>query len=188
MRAFLFHTITTLSTNNQTIAMSESSVIQEEVKKALDFLNNKLKSVNDLVYPVGSIYMSVNSTSPATLFGGTWVALNEGRVLIGAGKAYPAGSTGGEASHTLTTAEMPSHNHSGSTASAGSHTHYFSYASGWGQGADGYIRMHEGTGKTKTTSSSGSHSHTVSIDSAGGGSAHNNMQPYLSVYMWKRTA
>ena len=71
--------------------------------------------------------MSVSPTSPATLFGGTWEALDQGRVLIGAGSSHPAGEEGGEETHKLTSSEMPSHNHSlsvsGSTTSTGSHSH-----------------------------------------------------------------
>lgn len=75
------------------------------------------------VYPVGSIYMSVNPTNPNSLFGGTWEALDQGRVLIGAGAAHPAGETGGEETHVLTPDEMPEHTHSGSTSIEGSHDH-----------------------------------------------------------------
>lgn len=82
----------------------------------------------DLIYPVGSIYMNVNSTSPATLFGGTWEQLKD-RFLLGAGDTYTEGDTGGSANHTLTTDEMPSHNHTftGSAVTSGdisaNHTH-----------------------------------------------------------------
>ena len=179
-------------------------------------------------YPIGSIYMSVNATSPATLFGGTWEALDQGRVLIGAGTSHPAGEEGGEETHKLTSSEMPSHGHSlsvsGSTTSAGSHSHSrgdmnitagledalmdvargtgaFSVNTkgtspyGGGQGAGLYKKNASFSASkswTGTTSSAGSHSHTVSISgsigSAGDGEAHTNMQPYLSVYMWKRIA
>ena len=64
----------------------------------------------DNVWPVGSIYMSVNSTNPGTLFGGTWQRLKD-RFLLGAGDTYAAGSQGGEATHTLTIDEMPAHSH-----------------------------------------------------------------------------
>ena len=67
-------------------------------------------SLVNLVYPVGSIYMSVNSTSPQTLFGGTWEEI-QARFLLGNSSLTPAGSTGGESSHILTTSELPSHNH-----------------------------------------------------------------------------
>lgn len=81
----------------------------------------KRNALLDLTYPVGSVYLSTASTSPATLFGGTWERI-QGRFLLAASSAYAAGSTGGEASHTLTANEMPSHNHGGATGSAGSHT------------------------------------------------------------------
>lgn len=186
-------------------------------------------SMDPLVaYPVGSIYMSVNSTNPSQLFGGTWVALNEGRVLIGAGTSYPAGSTGGEATHTLTVNEMPSHSHSGSTGSTGDHSHTrgsmnitssstaATQIGHWSEKTDtftvgaiqsitlgnygpraqssyrtGYYKVlnfDASRNWSGSTSSTGSHSHSMSLDNTGGGSAHNNMQPYLSVYMWKRTA
>jgi hypothetical protein len=78
------------------------------------------------MYPVGSIYMSVSSTSPATLFGGTWEQIQD-TFLLAAGTTYTAGTTGGSSSHILTTDELPSHTHgipslSGS-ASGGSHNH-----------------------------------------------------------------
>lgn len=83
-------------------------------------------------YPVGAIYVSTVATSPSELFGGTWEALEQGRVLIGQGTDYAAGSTGGEKEHAITTAEMPGHTHalggssgvSGTTGTASSsHTH-----------------------------------------------------------------
>lgn len=125
------------------------------------------KDVGLAAYPVGAIYMSLVSTSPATLFGGTWEALDEGRVLIGANSTYPVNSTGGEFEHTLTVEEMPSHTHN-----------YKYYNSGYrgtllGGGSGEYI--HSGS---RTTLNSGS---------TGGSQPHNNMQPYLAVYMWKRT-
>ena len=76
----------------------------------------------DYIYPVGSIYMSVNTTSPSVLFGGVWEQI-QGRFLLASDTNNPVGTTGGEATHTLTTAEMPSHTHSGSSVSAGAHTH-----------------------------------------------------------------
>ena len=78
------------------------------------------ENIINLVYPVGSIYMSVNNVSPATFIGGTWEQLKD-RFLLGAGSSYSAGSTGGAATHTLTTAQMPSHTHT--TDSQGAHTH-----------------------------------------------------------------
>ena len=81
-----------------------------------------VSTVLDKVYPVGSIYMSVNSTNPKTLFGGTWVQIKD-RFLLAAGTTYKAGATGGEAAHTLTASEMPSHNHAGYYPNAGAADH-----------------------------------------------------------------
>ena len=72
--------------------------------------NIEKTSLLEMVYPVGSIYMSVNATNPSALFGGTRVKI-EGRFLLGSGGGYSLGATGGEATHTLTTNEMPKHNH-----------------------------------------------------------------------------
>lgn len=121
------------------------------------------------VYPVGSIYMSLEPTDPGTLFGGTWERLKD-RFLLAAGDSYSAGATGGEATHTLTKDEMPSHNH---------------YAAING-GTDSY-------GQNRTTIGSFAnkaqgYSDSSTIFATGGGNAHNNMPPYLAVYMWKRTA
>ena len=113
-------------------------------------------------YPVGSIYMSVNSTSPSTLFGGTWERIQD-RFLIAAGSTYKAGGTGGEATHTLTVNEMPAH----------SHGLYASDMTGISSNACRYGEYAQRTVQSKST---------------GGGSAHNNMPPYLAVYVWKRTA
>ena len=118
----------------------------------------------DLVYPVGAIYLSTSSTSPQALFGGSWEQI-QGRFLLCAGGGYAAGSTGGEASHTLTVDEMPPH------------THYV-YGSGFSPGA----------GLTASVDASSDASSPLAASSAGGGSAHNNMPPYLAVYAWKRTA
>jgi microcystin-dependent protein len=75
------------------------------------------------IYPVGAYYISESATNPATLFGfGTWELLTD-RTLMGAGSSYAVGAQGGEATHTLTVAEMPSHTHSGSSNSTGAHTH-----------------------------------------------------------------
>ena len=130
--------------------------------------------VLDNVYPVGSIYMNVNSTNPGTLFGGTWEQI-QGRFLLGMSSSYPAGSQGGEAEHTLTEAEMPSHNHAmayGPDSSAGSTGFPYGIAAG------------------SATNSAGGRGYASNLGtfSAGGGQPHNNMPPYLSVYIWKRTA
>lgn len=124
------------------------------------------------IYPVGAVYISTVGTSPATLFGGTWAQI-QNVFLLAAGSGYAAGSTGGEATHTLTVAEMPSHNHT-STA----------YYEGTGaQQATAAKMIYRDNGTTSYISSG-----TSFVDRTGSGQAHNNMPPYEAVYMWKRTA
>lgn len=120
------------------------------------------------IYPVGSIYMSVSSTSPATLFGGTWERIKD-TFLLSAGNTYSAGATGGEATHKLTVDEMPSH------------THAIYYYLSSGSKSFGYSFQDKGEPSSQTTPSGG-------IVNTGGSTAHNNMPPYLAVYVWKRTA
>lgn len=151
----------------------------------------------DSIYPVGSIYMSVNSTSPGTLFGGTWSQL-QNRFLLGAGSSYTAGNTGGASTVTLTTSQIPSHTHtftgSSATTSSDSHTHTVPNTKGDNSGSGNKCESWasaSASGRTVTTSSD-SHTHTLTAkgtnSSTGGGGSHNNMPPYLVVYMWKRTA
>lgn len=121
-------------------------------------------NIVNLIYPIGSIYISVNSVSPSILFGGTWEQLKD-RFLLGSGDTYTAGVTGGEATHTLTIEEIPSHTHSGVRRSS--------------------VGV---TGSKSTGSSASTNNTTYDTDATGGGQAHNNMPPYLAVYMWKRIA
>lgn len=123
----------------------------------------------DNVYPVGSIYMSVNSTNPKNLFGGTWEQI-QGRFLFGMNSSYPAGSTGGEITHALTIDEMPEHNH----------TIY--YPNSGGPYGNANISYPEGSSTNMTWCAE-----MCKTAPTGGSAAHNNMPPYLSVYIWKRT-
>lgn len=122
----------------------------------------------DNVYPVGSIYMSVNSTNPKNLFGGTWEQI-QGRFLFGMNSSYPAGSTGGEITHKLTQGEMPKHNH----------IIYAPNAGGPEEGA--------ALGFPEVSSSNTWWVAASMTGKTGENEAHNNMPPYLSVYIWKRT-
>lgn len=117
-------------------------------------------------YPVGSIYMSVNNINPSNFFGGTWEEIKD-KFLLSAGDIYSAGSTGGEETHTLTVDEMPNHSHS-------------------------YIAFNKNITNTDQIAGacvvSTQDPYTDSTTSIGGSKAHNNMPPYLAVYVWKRIA
>lgn len=123
--------------------------------------------VLDNVYPIGAVYMSMNSTNPGTLFGGTWKQV-QGKFLLGVSNAYPAGSSGGESEHTLTTAEIPNH------------THSFKYTGQSETMGVNAIRLYEAASYQYNAYSGGQSSNC-------GGQAHNNMPPYLAVYIWYRT-
>ena len=151
----------------------------------------------DMVYPVGSIYLSTNATNPTVLFGGTWKAYAQGRVLIGAGtgtdsrsekKTFAAGDTGGEYNHQLTVGELATHSHSASSSSTGAHSHGAAGNRGWDGTSKFGFSDQTNTSATLNTNSSGSHSHTITVKNTGSNAAHNNMQPYLTVYIWQRTA
>ena len=129
----------------------------------------------ELIYPIGSIYMSVNSTNPSTLFGGTWTAWGTGRVPVGIDvndtDFDTAEKTGGEKTHTLILAEMPSHNHNITSArqyDTGTATDYSTKLGRTTPSADGV--------------------EDFASQNIGGGQAHNNMQPFIVCYMWKRIA
>ena len=201
------------------------------------------------VHPIGSLYWSSSSKSPAELFGGTWTQIKD-RFILAAGNTFAVKQTGGEETHTLTVAEMPSHSHGGKTSAPGnnktgkpsktttgnnsqahqhsipklsgtaltcsSHTHTITVNgdSGGGNGANGSVNMKGQAIRWITTTSNGDHGHTFTTtkstsgqDSADhkhtmahthnlqnhthsltaeGGSAHNNMPPYVAKYCWER--
>lgn len=140
--------------------------------------------VLDNVYPIGSIYMNVNSTNPGTLFGGTWEQI-QGKFLLGMSSSYPAGSQGGEASHTLTTEEMPSHGHNPANESG-----YFGFITNAKNAFTvGDMGTQSGSGRYYPYSTAAFDvSRNTLTGTTGGGNSHNNMPPYLSIYIWKRTA
>ena len=213
-------------------------------KKKLDF---------SLIYPIGSIYMSINNVDPGLLFGGTWEQIQD-MFLLAAGDSYKAGVTGGEATHKLTAEEMPSHTHAFTgtaeshthtfTGTAASHTHTFTGTAAshnhtsrifntnnknFNMGISG-VRLKstsayewvdissasdittagstggdncgitrdtsitpKGTNTSTSVTPKGTNANTSVTPkganaNTGGGTEHNNMPPYLAVYMWKRTA
>lgn len=164
----------------------------------------------DSVYPVGSIYISVNdSFNPNDVFPGTWVSFGKGRTLVGVDTSDPefqsSEDTGGEKTHVLTVDELPEHNHDvtvenkelkgsvwnfagqGATFGPGNST-----SGVFSKGGDGTCFYPSSTGKATGVNDGfimdATHKHTASASNTGSGTAHNNMPPYITVYMWKRTA
>lgn len=114
-------------------------------------------------FPVGAIYISTEDTSPSQLFGGVWEKI-EGVFLLGSSSSYTNGSTGGEATHTLSLEEIPSHSHEYTHLTIGSY----------------------GGGNATSLLGDRLNSEITQTGSVGSSSPHNNMPPYLSVNMWKR--
>lgn len=161
----------------------ETTALSSKVNKNtsdITLINTTIDDYWKTIYPVGSIYVSTSPTfDPQTTWGGTWLKTAKGRCLIGANDTYPLGSTGGEEAHYLAENEMPPHGHSAGTAS-------------------GFKLGHTGVSRSATDSygeqflwvdqSSTDASDELNTNLSGGGESHNNMQPYLAVYIWERTA
>ena len=156
----------TQSAGNNTTRLATTAFVTTAVA-ALD-----AAAINAIVYPVGSIYFNATvGTNPNTLLGfGTWAIYGAGKVMVGldAGDTDfdAVTDTGGSKTHTLTTAEMPAHTHTTSGNDAND----------------------PGAGIHDIDQKSGSATETHTSNSTGGGGAHNNLQPYVVVHMWKRTA
>jgi hypothetical protein len=166
-------TLNTKVTNNTSDISSLTTKVDNNTSQ-ITTLHSMLAVYWKTLYPVGSIYISTSSTfNPQTAWGGTWVKTAGGRCLIGANNTYPLGSTGGEAEHTLSIDEIPNHSHGiyGADSRSGSIT------------LDRARFSYKDQGQT-TSYVSG----ILGTELNGGGQPHNNMQPYLAVYIWKRTA
>ena len=161
-----------------------------------DLLKDIYKQAKLDAHPVGSIYESTDSTSPADLFGGTWEAMDPGRVLVSAGTAatgtvFTAGATGGEEKHQLTESELPvtKITISGTTEEAGYHRHSIITKANEAKSTSPQPAFGDDGDKVGYTNYDGQHFHKFSgVGQFGSGIAHNNLQPYEVVYRWKRTA
>lgn len=150
-------------------------------QKGLSYFWGKIKGfVNSHDHPVGSVYITISSSfNPANHWGGTWSKIAEGQCLIQAGGDYTLGSTGGEAAHYLTGNEMPPHTHT-----AGKVYNYKLDNTGIAKSViDMYGEQFLHIDQTSSAASNICHT-----NAEGGGASHNNMQPYLAVNIWKRTA
>lgn len=172
-------------------------------KKFKEYISSPLDA-----YPIGAYYISNSPTSPATLFGGTWVQVKD-RMILAVGDTYnSAGLTGGSATTKLVVNNIPSHNHtcsttgshshSASTGSAGTHTHKYITRSGSGASGNVAEMQTSGGGYNGSMSSDGAHTHSVTINAngnhahsigyTGSGTAFTTISPYITAYVWRRTA
>ena len=157
----------------------------------------------NLIYPVGSIYLSVNSTDPSTFIGGTWERIQD-TFLLAAGEAYTAGDVGGTVSHThttnagttgghvLTVAELPSHRHD--EVILNGDTNWYLGGGNWNSNQRSRHPLFSSSiGSTTTafyisTSYTGSNNSHTHPQTSVGTSPSSNLPPYLAVYIWKRVA
>lgn len=144
-------------------------------------------------YKVGDIYFTTIDEDPSAILGyGTWSRWGKGRVPVG----YDPGDvdfdtieeTGGEKTHELTEAENGPHTHTGETNSNGAHNHSYNEPYWYDEIQPGADSEHGGRDYTGTTSTNGNHTHSFTTDVSGSGNPHNNLQPYITVFIWKRTA
>ena len=151
----------------------EINAVKNETKAEINAVKDEIKRATS---HVGQIILSTTLNTAdkvKNIYGGNWEAFGAGKVLIGAGsnggRSFTAGSTGGEYTHTLTINEMPSHTHTVT---------------------DRYFKRNQGDqlGNTHGDELLGNTYTTETTSAAGGGQAHNNMQPYVVVYMWRRVS
>ena len=150
-----------------------------------------ITGLQNSTWPIGSIFIAVVSTNPATLLGfGTWTAFAPGRVMVGIDSGQSefdtVEETGGAKTHTLTSAEMPAHTHlqDAHTHIQDAHNHStFGVGTGLGLLGGGAA----GVGVVGATVATNQNT-TPTNQNTGGGTAHNNLQPYVVIYAWKRTA
>ena len=155
------------SRNNKFELDSEGNLTVKSITAEEGLPSSTSVNVLNDVYPVGSIYMSVLSTNPQTIFGGSWTQIKD-RFLLACGDEYVNGATGGTATHTLSVSEMPQHSHKEN------YSNLYNVGGGVVLGSGNVCYANAGL--------------NYYTENTGGGQPHNNMPPYLAVYIWKRTA
>ena len=197
-------TPTAADDNKVAIADSTSATGWKFGKVGTDNLDKT--SILDFVYPVGSIYMSVDPRNPKDFLGGTWVEWGAGRVPVGVNSSDTdfdtAEKTGGEKTHRLSVDEMPWHDHSGTNSTVETQTIHTRPTGGalLPLGISTYTVKYDVNEQTQDYMVSPAGGQTLDVESGtiinsqygvcpnGSGVAHNNLQPYITCYMWKRTA
>lgn len=185
-------TITSASIDDITEGTDKYKAITPAVMAQL--LKDIYKQAKLDAHPVGSIYESTSDQSPADIFGGTWEAMDPGRVLVSAGTAstgtvYNAGDKGGEESTGLEIKHLPPHSFTGTTSDDGEHKHDTPHGASWSSGNGFYPAYRDNVDlKTFPTGKAGLHHHTFTTNTLGSGVKHNNMQPFEVIYRWQRTA
>ena len=178
--------------------------------RLIDVIKRAVAQAKLDAHPVGSLYWSREATDPAELFGGVWRRVKD-KFILAAGDSYAAGSTGGEAEHTLTLAESPAHTHTRGTMEIRGSLSYIAsevadvksdgsnFSNYPTSGALAYINYKfshgakldvpatGGRGAGRDIVFTGSKGWTGATSSTGGGAAHNNMPPYATYYCWERT-
>ena len=176
---------------------SSSKLESSDVQNAIDEI---VRTMFDKIYPVGSVYTSINETNPSTIFGGVWEQIKD-TFLLAAGNTYAGGSVGGEATHVLTVNEIAKHSHpllawTGGSTDTGNYSSKVinNTGTGWTDATSGAKLYHVwksgGVFQTYGTydGQQGTGDLIGSAKFVGGSQAHNNMPPYLAVFVWKRIA
>lgn len=168
--------------------MPEKKIYVDEEKlnsliDRLDEIEDKMTSIENC-YPVGSLYMSVNNTNPETALGfGTWTQIKD-RFLLAAGSTYTGGDTGGAATVKLSKANLPAVSGTIAMHSQGVATNIHDVTGCFSSGLTNENKYRPGGTETSGAPSIG----RINFSNGGSGTAHNNMPPYLVVYIWERTA
>lgn len=174
-----------LITNTSITSVTKVFDVLDPLSELSERITQAVNNMPDLIYPVGSIYMSVNNTNPGTLFGGTWEQI-QGKFLLGQSSGHTGGSTGGAETVTLTTAQLPSHTHSvpahthtvpnhqhtipahthtATCAEAGNHRHKINRYQGSASGTSRYNIQGSDDSVTFYSNYAGAHKHTITVAS-----------------------
>jgi hypothetical protein len=172
------------------LVSKDQSITADNLNTAIaNAISSAVSTTLQKIYPVGAFYISESATNPATLFGfGTWELLTD-RTLIGAGSTYSVGVQGGEATHTLTVAEMPSHYHETALFSNPDYTKYRVF--GTGRALNKVVSNPSSYSEyylTDSNETAEGNEQSALTNTNGSGSAHNNLPPYRAVYIFRRTA